>query len=86
MSDFNPFDGLVSYTYEFQVGKKKHTLECWLEVEEADDSVGLGESWSVFHAYLGGVDISDLLSEEVRQEIIEEACLAFESFVDDGGY
>jgi len=86
MIDFNPFDGLISYTYEFQIGKKKHTLECWLEFEDGDTSVGLTESWSVFHAYLGEVDISDLLSEEVKEQIIEEACLTFESFADDEGY
>ena len=51
-----------------------------MEYEPSDPSVGLSESWSVFHAYLGGVDISELLSEEVKTEIIEQAQLAFESF------
>lgn len=80
MTDFNPFDGLLNYTYEFQTGRTKHALECWLEYEPSDPSVGLSESWSVFHAYLGGVDISELLSEGVKAEIIEQAQLAFESF------
>ena len=51
-----------------------------MEFEPSDPSVGLSESWSVFYAYLGGVDISELLSEEVKTEIIEQAQLAFESF------
>lgn len=77
---FSPYDGLLNYTYEFQNGKVTYTLDCWLEYEPSDSSVGLSESWSVFHAYLGGVDISELLSEEVKTEIIEQAQLAFESF------
>ena len=84
---FSPYPGLLNYTYEFGnptglpvAGKTKHTLDCWLEVEDADASVGLAESWSVFYAYLGGVDISELLSEDTRTEIIEQAKLAFESF------
>ena len=77
---FSPYPGLLNYTYEFLNGKTKHTLDCWLEVEDADDSVGLKESWSVFYAYLGGVDISELLSEDTRTEIIEQAQLAYGSF------
>jgi hypothetical protein len=73
----NTFDGLLNYHYKFFTGKKGHLLDCWLEYEPADSSVGLSESWSVFHAYLGGVDISELLSEEVKTQIIEEAQLAF---------
>jgi len=81
---FNLYNGLLSYDHIFETGAgerlKQHVLECWLEFEAADPSVGLSESWSVFYAYLGGVDISDLLSEEVKTEIIEQAQLAFESF------
>jgi hypothetical protein len=77
---FSPYAGLLNYTYEFLNGKTKHTLDCWLEFEGSDASVGLAESWSVFYAYLGGVDISELLSEDTRTEIIEQAKLTFESF------
>ena len=81
---FNLYNGLLSYDHIFETGAckrlKQHVLECWLEFEPSDPSVGLSESWSVFHAYLGGVDISELLSEEVKTEIIEQAQLAFESF------
>lgn len=84
---FSPYDGLLNYTYEFGnptgkpvAGKTKHTLDCWLEFEESDESVGLKESWSVFYAYLGGVDISELLSEDTTNDIIEQAQLAYESF------
>lgn len=83
---FSPYAGLLNYTYDFYNGKTKHTLDCWLEFEDGDASVGLAESWSVFYAYLGGIDISELLSEEVKAEIIEQAQLTFESFADDGGY
>lgn len=61
------YSGLLSYSHTFN---KCHVLECWLEYEGADLSVGLSESWSVFYAYLGGVDIVELLSEDVLQEII----------------
>lgn len=67
---FSPYAGLLNYTYDFYNGKTKHPLDCWLEYEGADLSVGLSESWSVFYAYLGGVDIVELLSEDVLQEII----------------
>lgn len=71
------YSGLLSYNHTFN---KCYVLECWLEYEGADPSVGLGESWAVFYAYLGGVDISELLSEEVKTEIIEQAQLAFMSY------
>ena len=83
---FSPYAGLLNYSYVFYNGKTKHTLDCWLEFEDGDASVGLAESWSVFYAYLGGVDISELLSEEVKAEIIEQAQLTFESFADEGDY
>ena len=83
---FSPYEGLLNYTYVFYNGKTKHTLDCWLEFEDGDASVGLAESWSVFYAYLGGVDISELLSEEVKAEIIEQAQLTFESFANEGDY
>lgn len=79
---FSPYAGLLNYIYDFYNGKTKHVLDCWLEFEDGDASVGLAESWSVFYAYLGGVDISELLSEEVKTEIIELARLTFESFED----
>jgi hypothetical protein len=80
---FSPYAGLLNYTYDFYNGKTKHTLDCWLEAEESDESVGLKESWSVFYAYLGGVDISELLSEDTRTEIIEQAQLEFSSYSDE---
>lgn len=83
---FSPYAGLLNYTYDFYNGKTKHVLDCWLEFEDGDASVGLAESWSVFYAYLGGVDISELLSEEVKTEIIEQAQLTFESFANEGDY
>lgn len=87
-TQFNSFEGLVSYDYMFFAGvgsakAKEHRLECWLEYEPADPGVGLAESWAVFYAFLGGVDISELLSEEVKTEIIEQARLTFESFEED---
>ena len=70
----DPFYGLLSYNHVFETGTgrhlKRHTLECWLEYDEADDSVGSKEDWAVFYAFLDGVDISELLSEEVKEEII----------------
>ena len=80
---FSPYAGLLNYTYVFHNGKVRHTLDCWLEFEEGEPEVGLAESWAVFYAYLGGVDISELLSEEVKAEIIEQARSAFESFEED---
>jgi len=77
---FSPYDGLLNYSHDFYNGKTKHTLDCWLEFEDGDASVGLKESWSVFYAYLGGVDISELLSEDTTTEIIEQAQLAYGSF------
>jgi hypothetical protein len=90
---FSPYAGLLSYTYEFYnvtglpvAGTTKHTLDCWLDFEDGDASVGLAESWSVFYAYLGGVDISDLLSEEVKAEIIEQAQLAYQALAEENFY
>jgi hypothetical protein len=83
---FNPYDGLLSYTYEFRNGKTKHTLDCWLEFEGGDASVGLTEVWSVFYAYLGGVDISELLSEDTTNDIIEQAQLAYEALAEENFY
>jgi len=83
---FSPYDGLLNYTYEFLNGKTKHTLDCWLEFEEGDASVGLKESWSVFYAYLGGVDISELLSEDTTDDIIEQAQLAYQALDEENFY
>ena len=70
----NPYEGLLSYDHVFETGAgnhlKCHTLECWLEFEAADPSVGVKEDWTVFYAYLDGVDIAELLSDDVREEII----------------
>jgi hypothetical protein len=41
-----------------------------LEHDEEDASVGHREDWTVFYAYLNGVDISEILSDEVKEEII----------------
>jgi len=71
---FNLYNGLLSYDHIFETGAGKrltrHTLNCWLEFESADPSVGLQEDWTVFYAYLDGVDIAELLSDEVKEEII----------------
>ena len=83
---FDPYAGLLNYPYDFYNGKTKHTLDCWLEFEGGDASVGLTESWSVFYAYLGGVDISDLLSEDIKAEIIEQAQLAYQALAEENFY
>jgi len=83
---FSPYAGLLNYTYEFQNGTTKHTLDCWLEYEPADSSVGLAESWSVFYAYLKGIDLSELLSEGVKAEIIEQARLTYASWAEEDYY
>ena len=74
MTDYNPYFGLLSYNHVFETGTgnhlRSHTLECWLEYYEADSSVGEVEDWAVFYAYLDGVDIVELLSEEVKEQII----------------
>ena len=44
---FSPYAGLLNYTYDFYNGKTKHTLDCWLEFEDGDASVGLAESKSM---------------------------------------
>jgi len=67
MMENNPYDGLLSYNYVFD---KRIVLECWLEVEAADPSVGVKEDWTVFYAYLDGVDIAELLAEDIKEEII----------------
>jgi hypothetical protein len=68
------FDGLLSCDHIFETGAgkrlKRHTLNCWLEFEAADSSVGLQEDWTVFYAFLNGVDISEILSDAVHEEII----------------
>ena len=74
MTDYSPYFGLLSYYHVFETGAgktvKRHRLECWLEYYEADSGVGVVEDWAVFYAYLDGVDIVELLSEEVKEEII----------------
>jgi hypothetical protein len=82
----NPYFGLINYTYEFYTGKAKQTLDCWLEYEEEDPDVGLKESYTLCYAEIGTVDISELLSEDVRSEIEQQAQLAFESYEDEGDY
>lgn len=82
----NPYFGLINYSYEFYTGKAKQTLDCWLEYEEADPDVGLKESYTLCYAEIGTVDISELLSEDVRTEIEQQAQLEFESYEDEGDY
>lgn len=84
--EMNPYDGLLNYSYEFFTGKSQHMLDCWLEYEEADPESGLKESFTLCYAELNGVDISELLSGDVRKEIEQQAQLDFESFSDEGDY
>lgn len=84
--EHNPYFGMINYTYEFFTGKAKQTLDCWLEYEEADPESGLKESYTLCYAEIAGIDISELLSEDVRTEIEQQAQLSFESYVDEGDY
>jgi len=84
--EHNPYFGMINYSYEFFTGKAKQTLDCWLEYEEADPESGLKESYTLCYAEIAGIDISELLSEDVRTEIEQQAQLSFESYVDDGDY
>ncbi len=84
--EMNPYDGLLNYSYEFFTGKSQHMLDCWLEYEEADPESGLKESFTLCYAELNGVDISELLSEEVKTEIIEQTQLAYESLAGEDYY
>ena len=84
--EHNPYFGMINYPYEFFTGKAKQTLDCWLEYEEADPESGLKESYTLCYAEVAGIDISELLSEDVRTEIEQQAQLEFESYEDEGDY
>ncbi len=55
-------------------------LNCWLEFEPADRSVGLGASAWLVHAYVGdsGADIVELLRQSAVERIEEAAVEYFE--------
>jgi len=80
MATNNPYEGMVSYTYRFKTMESEHALDCWLEFEGADPDVGAAESWTLAYAEIGGVDIADLLSDSVREDIQIQAQLAYDAF------
>jgi hypothetical protein len=46
-----------------------HNLDCYLDLEPPDDTTGYnGNAWLV-HAYAGGVDITELLSDHIIRDI-----------------
>ncbi len=46
-----------------------HNLDCYLDLESPDASTGYnGNAWLV-HAYAGGVDITELLSDHIIRDI-----------------
>lgn len=64
---------LHGFEYESSAG----FLKCWLEYEPADTSVGYNGSTYLVHAMVDYMDIVDLLSDDVRAKIEEEAYYYF---------
>lgn len=64
-------DGLHSFTYETDCGL---TLECQLEFEEGDPSVGLPDSATLINACVGEYDIFNVLRMRLI-DMIEHAFL-----------
>lgn len=51
-----------------------HGLDCYLDYDPPDPSVGYnGNAWLV-HAYAGGVDVTELLRDEIIREIEAKLC------------
>ena len=48
-------------------------LLCFLDYEPGDRSVGMAAGAWLIHAYAGGVDVVDLLKDQVIKDIEEEA-------------
>lgn len=52
-------------------------LDCFLDYEPPDRSVGYnGNAWLV-HAYAGGVEVTDMLRDSVVREIEAKLCSRF---------
>ena len=50
-------------------------LLCFVDWEPADRSVGLAANAWLVHAYAGGVDVADLLKDDIIKDIeLEAAC------------
>ena len=68
---------MIEYTYVAQDGLE---IECELDYEEADAEVGFPAAAYLFRAYVGGYNISEVLSDAVITRIEEEAlCYTRES-------
>lgn len=56
---------------------ESHGLDCYLDYAPPDPSVGYnGNAWLV-HAYAGGVDVTELLRDEIVREIEVKLCSRF---------
>ena len=60
---------------EFYVYKGK--LDCYLEYEEPDLGVNYHGAAQLIHAFAGGVDVVDFLSDSTIEAIERAACLHF---------
>ena len=55
-------------------------LDCYLEYQEPDLVVNYHGAAQLIHAFAGGVDVVDFLSDSVIEAIEREACLHFSEF------
>jgi len=55
-------------------------LDCYLEFEPPDYGVNYHGAAYLVHAFAGGVDITDMLSDDVTKAIEGAACLHFSGF------
>lgn len=54
-------------------------LLCFVDFEPGDRSVGMAAGAWLIHAYAGGVDVVDLLKDQVIKDIEEEAACSLSS-------
>jgi hypothetical protein len=54
-------------------------LLCFLDYEPGDRSVGLAANAWLVHAYAGGVDVVDLLKDDIIKDIEENAACSLSS-------
>lgn len=75
----------ASYLTRFEYWIGDVQLDCFMDYEAGDDSVGMGASAWLVHAYVGdsGMDVAELLLDSVVASIESAAAAAIEE--DRGG-
>ena len=62
------------------------TINCYFEYEEAEPEVGLGESITLCYALVDGLDITEVVDQDLQDRWCEQALESMENDKEDADY